>query len=68
MPAKTMPMDVSSLIPVRLLTRPISNAMAIPAGRAARKGLIPSRNATTMPGRTEWASASPMNARPRVMT
>ena len=68
MPAKTMPIEVSSLMPVRRLTEPINRAIAIPAGTAAKKGLIPSRKATTIPGRTECASASPMNARPRVMT
>ena len=68
MPANTIPMDVSSLMPVRLLTVPMSRAMTIPAGTAAKNGLMPSRKATTIPGRTECASASPMNARPRVMT
>ena len=67
-PAKMMPIDVSSLMPVRRLTAPINRAITIPAGTAAKNGLIPSRNATTIPGRTEWARASPMNARPRVMT
>ena len=67
-PAKMMPMDVSSLMPVRRLTAPMSSAIAIPAGTAAKKGLMPSRKATTIPGSTEWASASPMKARPRVMT
>ena len=68
MPANTIPMDVSSLMPVRLLTVPMSRAMTIPAGTAAKNGLMPSRKATTIPGRTECARASPMNARPRVMT
>ena len=52
-PAKTMPIEVSSLMPVRRLTEPISTAITIPAGTAAKKGLIPSRKATTIPGRTE---------------
>ena len=67
-PAKMMPMDVSSLMPVRRLTEPINRAIRIPAGTAAKKGLIPNRNAITIPGSTEWARASPMKARPRVMT
>ena len=67
-PAKMMPMEVSSLMPVRLLTDPIRRAIAIPAGTAATKGLTPRRNATTIAGSTECARASPMNARPRVMT
>ena len=52
MPANTIPMDVSSLMPVRLLTVPMSRAMTIPAGTAAKNGLMPSRKATTIPGRT----------------
>ena len=68
MPAKMMPMDVSSLMPVRRLTEPINRAMRIPAGTAAKNGLIPNMNAITIPGSTEWARASPMKARPRVMT
>ena len=35
-PAKTMPMDVSSLMPVRRLTEPINRAIAIPVGTAAK--------------------------------
>ena len=52
-PANTMPMDVSSLMPVCLLTVPISSATTTPAGTAAKNGLMPRRNATTMPGNTE---------------
>ena len=68
MPAKIIPIDVSSLTPVRLLTAPISSAIRIPAGTAAKNGLIPSRKATTIAGSTEWARASPMKERPRVIT
>ena len=39
MPAKMMPMDVSSLMPVRRPTEPISSAIPMPAGTAAMKGL-----------------------------
>ena len=63
-----MPTDVSSLTPVLRLIYPMSAAMPTPAGTAASSGLNPSMNATTMPGRTECASASPMNDRPRAMT
>ena len=67
MPANRMPIAVSSLTPERLLMYPIKSATAIPVGTAAMMP-IPRRKPTTMPGRTAWASASPMNESPRVIT
>ena len=37
-------------------------------GMAPKNGLIPRMKAATMPGRTEWAKASPMNPKPRMTT
>ena len=63
-----MPMDVSSLLPVRLLMYPIKRAMATPAGTATISALPVTSKPTPMPGSMECARASPMNARPRATT
>ena len=67
-PAKTIPIDVSSLLPVRRLINPIRRAIATPAGTAAISALPVASRPIPIPGSTEWARASPMNARPRATT
>ena len=52
-PAKTIPIEVSSLLPVRLLMNPISRAIPTPAGTAAISALPVASNPTPIPGSTE---------------
>ena len=68
MPAKSMPMDVSSPRPVRWLTKPMRTAKPIPVGTATSRGLKPNRMPRARPGMTPWARASPMKERLRVIT
>ncbi len=56
------PMAVSSRSAWRRVSQPMPRAVTRPATRAPTKVLRPSSRATTSPGSTVWARASPTNA------
>ena len=65
---KIIPIDVSVEILNLLTKKPINNAMAIALGIAPRNAFTPIEYAIIIPGKTEWAIASPMKPNSRFIT